>query len=57
MKLKRSKKLEEWMDLKPVTDEEFEELLDELPKEQRKGKKAKKKLKKREFYRDDLIFN
>ena len=55
MKLKRSKKLEEWMDLKPVTDEEFEELLDELPKEQRGGKKAKK-LKKKEFYRDDLNF-
>lgn len=56
MKLKRSKKLEEWMDLKPVTDEEFEELLDEPPRREQRGKKAKKKIKKKEYYRDDLNF-
>ena len=51
MKLKKSKKFEEWMNLKPVTDEEFEELLDEP-----KMDKKKKKVKKGEFYRDDSNF-
>jgi len=54
MKLKKSKKFREWVELKPVTDEEFEELLDE-PKREKKGK-SKKKIKKKEFYRDDLNF-
>jgi hypothetical protein len=52
MGLKRAKKFEEWMDLKPVTDEEFEELLNDIPKQEIKGnrKKKLKKIKKKEFY-------
>jgi hypothetical protein len=50
MRLKRAKKFEEWLDLKPVTDEEFEELLNDPPKKEFGGKKSKtKKIKKREF--------
>jgi hypothetical protein len=40
MDLRRAKKFEDWMDLKPVTDEEFEELLNDPPK---RGKVKKKK--------------
>ncbi len=46
MKLKRSKKIEELLDLKPVTDEEFEELLDDRPRKNDKEKKGKRKKKK-----------
>ncbi len=36
----RKKKIEELIDLKPVTDEEFEELLDDRPKRE-KGKRKR----------------
>ncbi|AGK60828.1 hypothetical protein Asulf_00819 [Archaeoglobus sulfaticallidus PM70-1] len=51
MALKRAKKFEDWMDLKPVTDEEFEELLNDPPRQNFKGNRRKKmkKLKKKEF--------
>ncbi|MBO8181751.1 MAG: hypothetical protein H0Z28_03030 [Archaeoglobus sp.] len=54
MALRRAKKFEEWLDLKPVTDEEFEELLNEPPRQEIRGnrKKKLKKLKKMEFQRD-----
>ncbi|MCD6492837.1 MAG: hypothetical protein J7K36_03420 [Archaeoglobaceae archaeon] len=55
MKLKKSKKFKDWVDLKPVTDEEFEELLNDPPK-MKESRKSKKKLKKKEFYKDDLNF-
>jgi len=32
MRFRKSKKVEEMLDLKPVTDEEFEELLNDRPK-------------------------
>jgi hypothetical protein len=54
MGLKRAKRFEEWMDIKPVTDEEFEELLNDTPRKDFKGnrKKRLKKIKKQEFYRE-----
>jgi len=39
--MKRLKKFEELYDLKPVTDEELKELLDDKPREERKRKKRK----------------
>jgi hypothetical protein len=55
MSLRRAKKFEDWADLKPVTDEEFEELLNDPPRKNAKGgrkKKSKKGRGKREFYDD-----
>jgi len=40
MRLKGAKRYQDWMeDLKPVTDEEFEELLNEPPKKNRRKRK------------------
>jgi len=50
MKFKRSKRVEELLDLKPVTDEELEDLLNDEPKNRENNKKKKKK---REF--DELL--
>jgi len=52
--LKRAKKFEEWLDLKPVTDEEFEELLNDPPRGDFRGNKKRKfkKIKKKEFHRE-----
>lgn len=62
MKLKGNrKKFEDWLDLKPVTDEEFEELLNERPRRSedrgnRGRKKTRmKKAKKEHLYPEDLI--
>ena len=51
MKFKRSKRVEELLDLKPVTDEELEDLLNDEPKSKKNNDKRKKK--KREF--DELF--
>jgi hypothetical protein len=51
MRLKRAKKFEEWLELKPVTDEEFEELLNDPPRKE-VGRKKRAKIKKREFYNE-----
>jgi hypothetical protein len=49
--MKRSRRVEDLLDLKPVTDEEFEELLDDKPKKNNKGsRKKKKKSKFEEFF-------
>ncbi len=53
MRLRRAKKYEDWMDLKPVTDEEFEELLNDPPRTNTKGgkkRKLKKNKNKKDFY-------
>lgn len=50
MKFKRSKRVEELLDLKPVTDEELEDLLNDKPKSKENNKRKKKK---REF--DDIL--
>jgi len=49
MRLKRSKKVEDLLDLKPVTDEEFEELLNDMPKKNDGGRDIRKKKKKSKF--------
>ena len=48
--MKRSRRVEDLLDLKPVTDEEFEELLDDKPKKNNKGSRKKKKSKFEEFF-------
>jgi len=40
--MKWAKRLKEEMDIKPVTDEEFEELLDDKPKRRDRKKKGKR---------------
>jgi topoisomerase IA-like protein len=40
--MKWAKRLREEMDIKPVTDEEFEELLDDKPKKRDRKKKSKR---------------
>ena len=50
MKLKRSKRIEELLDLKPVTDEEFKELLDDRPRREEKRGKKKKRREFEEFF-------
>ncbi len=37
----KRKEFKEYMDLKPLTDEEIEELLDDKPKKKRKKKSSK----------------
>ncbi len=50
--MKRAKNFKEYFeDIKPVTDEELEELLNEPPKRKRKGRREIKKAKK-ELYRE-----
>lgn len=49
MRLKRSKKIEELLDLKPVTDEEFEELLNDKPKKNNRKKEDRRKKRKSKF--------
>ncbi len=39
--MRRFKEYEEYLDLKPVTDEELEELLDEKPKKRKKKREKK----------------
>ncbi len=51
MRLKRSKKIEELLDLKPVTDEEFKELLDDRPRKNDK-EKGRRKRKKKDLFRE-----
>ncbi len=41
MRPRKSKKVEDLLDLKPVTDEEFEELLDDRPKKDSRKKRRK----------------
>ena len=48
MRFRKSKKVEEMLDLKPVTDEEFEELLNDRPK--RGGEKKRRKRSRFEEY-------
>jgi len=49
--MKRAKKFQEYFeDIRPVTDEELEELLNDPPKPDRKNKNFKKG--KKDFYRD-----
>jgi|GEM_PF-612741 hypothetical protein len=58
MKLKGKKKFEDWLNLKPVTDEEFEELLNERPRrseDRRRRKTRMKKAKKEHLYPEDFI--
>ena len=43
MKFKRSKRVEELLDLKPVTDEELEDLLNDKPKNKENNKRKKKR--------------
>lgn len=45
MKLKRARNFEDVVSVEPITDEEFEELLNERPKGQNKNKKFKGKKK------------
>ncbi len=54
MRLKRSKKVEELLDLKPVSDEEFEELLDDRSKKNNKKGEDKRKRKKRSKFEEFL---
>lgn len=57
MGLRRAKKFEDWMDIKPVTDEEFEELLNDPPRNNTKGGKRgkiKKNKGKKDFYDEYL---
>ncbi len=42
MRSRRSKRVEELLDLKPVTDEEFEELLNDKPKKEGRRKRKSK---------------
>jgi len=49
MKLKRARNFEDMLEIKPVTDEEFEELLNEIPRKELKKRKRFKKGKKKEF--------
>ena len=45
-----SRRVEDLLDLKPVTDEEFEELLDDKPKKSKKVSRKKKKSRFEEFF-------
>ncbi len=50
--MKRAKNFKDYFeDIKPVTDEELEELLNEPPRKKRKGRREFKKAK-RELYRE-----
>jgi len=51
MRFRKSKKVEELLDLKPVTDEEFEELLNDRPKKEKgERRRGRKKSKFEEFF-------
>ncbi len=54
MRFRKSKKVEELLDLKPVTDEEFEELLNDKPKKAEEKRRRKGRGRKRGEFEEFL---